>query len=162
MVTTNLPHIFPLLKVLFDPLIGTILSTGRSSQKHSDGTPKGFRTFGGGGSSGPSWRGRGPPTANPITDFTANGSEERIIHEIRLQDMKINDEASSGKSIEYRTNIHRSVEVEVVREDRIQAATSLRSDGDQKESSQPWVKIEGEHSAYAQGPKVYDRSRRFS
>ncbi|KJZ74262.1 hypothetical protein HIM_06268 [Hirsutella minnesotensis 3608] len=84
-VTTNLPMIFPLLKVWFSSAVGS-LTTARSSQK-TERTPSEFRTFGGG--HGPSWRGRGPPTANPITNFTFNESEERMMEDVRMQDIKV-------------------------------------------------------------------------
>lgn len=83
-VTTNLPMTLPLLREVFTPLFGSILDSMRSTQKSEGMTPKGFITFGG---SSKSWRGRGPPTANPITDFTINESEERMVDSVRMQDL---------------------------------------------------------------------------
>ncbi|KAL7897229.1 hypothetical protein HDV64DRAFT_286132 [Trichoderma sp. TUCIM 5745] len=84
-VATNLPMTLPLLRELVGPFLGSILGSMRSTQKSEGVTPKGFVTFGG---SSKSWRGRGPPTANPITDLSINESEERMVDSVRMQDLK--------------------------------------------------------------------------
>lgn len=113
-VTTNLPMIFPLLKGLFGPLFGSILDSMRSTQKSEGITPKGIITFGG---SSKSWRGRGPPTANPITNFTMNESEERMVESVRMQDLKSwSDSRDQGpghhlEPAEESIGIHKYVEI---------------------------------------------------
>jgi hypothetical protein len=85
-ITTNLPMIFPLLKSLLTPLFGSVL---RSSQKTYK-MPTGFRTIGGGGGDSRSRNRHRHPNANPITtnSTTFSGSEERIVDEVKMQDMK--------------------------------------------------------------------------
>ncbi|KAH6609149.1 hypothetical protein Trco_002495 [Trichoderma cornu-damae] len=119
MVTTNLPMIFPLLKVFFAPILGSILTSMRSTQKAEDATPKGFVTFGG---SSKSWRGRGPPTANPITNITLNESEELMVENVRMQDLKVwSDGHGHGQQLrdgDASRDIRKDVEIDIVREDR--------------------------------------------
>lgn len=110
MVTTNLPMIFPLLKFWFKMAFGSISSL-RSSQKQ-EGTPTDFRTFGGGGGNGQTWRGRGPPTVNPLTNVTFCESEERMMDDVRMQDLNVWREQST------KSNIHKQVDVEVTHESR--------------------------------------------
>ncbi|PON30800.1 hypothetical protein TGAM01_v200220 [Trichoderma gamsii] len=120
-VTTNLPMTLPLLKEIFVPLFGSILGSMRSTQKSGEMTPKGFITFGG---SSKSWRGRGPPTANPITDFTINESEERMVGSIRMQDLKAwsdsqdQDQGHQSGPDEESRGIRKPVEVDIVHEIR--------------------------------------------
>ena len=85
-VTTNLPMIFPLLKLWFTPLFDTAL---RSSQKTYK-IPTGFRTIGGGGGGDSNSRNRrGTPSANPITtNLTSyNDSEERMVDVVKMEDL---------------------------------------------------------------------------
>ncbi|EQL01350.1 hypothetical protein G6O67_005275 [Ophiocordyceps sinensis] len=110
-VTTNLPMIFPLLKTWFSLTLGTI-SSRRSTEK-AERTPGHFRTFGGGGGNGPSWRGRGPPSANPITDFTFNESEERMMDDVRMQDIKVWGEPASNATEPDQGAICKRVDVSV-------------------------------------------------
>ncbi|KND88026.1 hypothetical protein TOPH_07311 [Tolypocladium ophioglossoides CBS 100239] len=114
-VTTNLPMIFPLLKFWLTAAFGSISSL-RSSQK-PERTPTDVRTFGGGGGNGQNWRGRGPPTANPLTNVTFSESEERMMDDVRMQDLKVWHEPSSG-SQSTNGNIHKQVDVEVTHERR--------------------------------------------
>ena len=113
--------IFPLLKAWFTPVLGTVLSTMRSSQKFHDETPKDVVTFGGGGggSSGPNWRRRGPPTANPLTTLAHNESEEHMVDSHKMQDMKSWIDDDSDKAVNTRKNntIYKQVEVAVVSQD---------------------------------------------
>ncbi|KAL6808475.1 hypothetical protein J3E69DRAFT_351473 [Trichoderma sp. SZMC 28015] len=114
-VTSNLPMLVPLLKTLLGPLIGSILSSRRSTQKLEDATPKDLVTFGG---SSKSWRGRGPPTANPITNFTINESEEHIVENVNMQDLKVwseghNESQQLGTNDDNR-NIRKHVEIDIV------------------------------------------------
>lgn len=153
LVTTNLPLVFTLVKGWLSPLFGSInsmISSKLSSQKGSGGTPKPIRTFG----AGRSWRGHGPPTANPITDFTANESEERIVGGIRMDDM--NRTAAEGQgSDQGSANIQKSIEFNVVTEDRAQHTRGNSSTTDFGNiENQPWDRAaRGEHSAYAEGPQ---------
>ncbi|KAI1872884.1 uncharacterized protein JN550_003758 [Neoarthrinium moseri] len=91
-ITTNLPIVFPFFRTLLMPFLGSLARSMRSSSAHlsDDKKPRtDFRTFGGGGS-GQSWRGRGPRTANPITDFTFNESEERMLSQgnVKMQNLE--------------------------------------------------------------------------
>ncbi|KAK0762928.1 hypothetical protein N5P37_004454 [Trichoderma harzianum] len=118
-VTSNLPMLVPLLKTLLGPLIGSILSSRRSTQKLEDATPKDLVTFGG---SSKSWRGRGPPTANPITNFTMNESEEHIVENVNMQDLKVwsdgHDESQQLGTNDDNRNIRKHVEIDIVSVDR--------------------------------------------
>ncbi|TWU73219.1 hypothetical protein ED733_004795 [Metarhizium rileyi] len=74
-ITTNLPMLFPLLRVWFRPLCGSGLRSSKKSYK----SPTGLVTFGGGrgGSSTPR---HGQRTANSITaNMTFSESEERMV-----------------------------------------------------------------------------------
>jgi len=89
-VTANLPMILPLFRQWFKPLMPSRL---RSTQK-AYRTPPGFRSIGGGGSKGPgvdSNRKRGPRSkdSNPMTDLSFTESEERMVNDIKMQNMKI-------------------------------------------------------------------------
>jgi hypothetical protein len=78
-VTTNLPMVFPLVKHLLSPILSSIAKSVKSaSERQSTDRKRSLVTFGGGGGT-QSWRGRGPRTANPITEFTFTESEERIL-----------------------------------------------------------------------------------
>ncbi|KAK5993094.1 hypothetical protein PT974_06522 [Cladobotryum mycophilum] len=114
-VTSNLPMIFPLLKGWLVPLLGSLLTSRRSTNKLDEATPKDIRTFGG---STKSWRGRGPPTVHPITNFTMNGSEENIVEDdITMHDLKIWSDASSVNHSQCKT-IRKDVQIEVEHETR--------------------------------------------
>ncbi|KAK1761872.1 hypothetical protein QBC33DRAFT_603690 [Phialemonium atrogriseum] len=65
--------VFPLVKTFLVPIFSSLLSSKRSTHK-LDITLKDWHTFGGSG--GQSWRGHGPPTANPITNEPALEEEE--------------------------------------------------------------------------------------
>ncbi|KAL1875310.1 hypothetical protein VTK73DRAFT_10147 [Phialemonium thermophilum] len=92
-VTTNLPIVFSLIKTMLEPIFGSLFSSVRSTKPY-DRTPREIRTFGGGHSGGAgtgaqrSGRGRGPPTVNPLTNITFSESEERIVDELKMQDIK--------------------------------------------------------------------------
>ncbi|EHK21037.1 uncharacterized protein TRIVIDRAFT_213239 [Trichoderma virens Gv29-8] len=119
-VTTNLPMLVPLLKMLIGPFIGSILSSRRSTQKLEDATPKDLVTFGG---SSKSWRGRGPPTANPITNITINESEEHIVGDVRMQDLKVwsdgHNENQQLRADEDNRNIRKRIEIDIVSANRL-------------------------------------------
>lgn len=87
-ITANLPMVFPLLKIWLRPLLG---SSARTTDKQYK-TPEGFRTIGGGGgddSGSHCRRGtHGTKGTNPLTDVTFTESEERIVNQINLQNMK--------------------------------------------------------------------------
>ncbi|KAI1767222.1 hypothetical protein GGR53DRAFT_518623 [Hypoxylon sp. FL1150] len=127
-VTTNLPMIFPLFKQWFTPLFGSLLTSMRSQQKLTDKESRtDLRTFGGG--SKQSWRrrGGGPPTANPITNITFSESEEHMVDEVKMQDLKGWTDTSttgSGPTLNAGTNnIRKHVEVAVVSEARDEKET---------------------------------------
>lgn len=149
-VTTNLPLVFTLIKGWLGPLV-TRVTTGRSSQKdpNSNGNSRTTPTFGG----GRSWRGRGhgPPTANPITDFTMNESEEHIVYEMDHMTEEGTHEKKTGDNS---YNIYKSVQVAVVREERQRQATSPSGNdySNRRVSDQhPWEQIQAGHSAFARG-----------
>lgn len=100
------------------PVFGSLLTTMRSQQKLTDKESKSdLRTFGGG--SHQSWRRRGgPPTANPITNITFNESEERMVDEVKMQDLKAWTDTSTNGSGPTSNNIRKHVEVAVVSEMR--------------------------------------------
>ncbi|KAH8678503.1 hypothetical protein BX600DRAFT_546055 [Xylariales sp. PMI_506] len=105
--TTNLPLVFPLLKMWLRPFFGSVLrSSGKDYQYKG---PNGFRTIGGGGGTGTRERNvRGPSKVNPITaNLSLNDSEERIISDIKMQNF--------GKPV---NGIVISSEVQVTSEDR--------------------------------------------
>lgn len=154
-VTTNLPMVFPLVKTLLSPILGSLLTSMRSINNKLDGTPKDVNTF---GASGNSRRGRGPPTANPITNVTFSESEERIVGEFHMQDLKTWSESSSGNPPSGQkektddnnnsNNIRKCVEVAVVTEDRPRRAGE-RSNPSPDEENRP---ARG-NFAFARGPK---------
>lgn len=148
-VTTNLPLVFTLVKGWLGPL-RTRVSTGRSTQKDTNGTPRVIATFGG----GRSWRGRGPPTANPITDFSMNDSEEHIVYEMKHMDEDTPFEGAQKQTADTERNIHRSVQVAVVREERQQPALSGKDGSGKRVSDQPREPVQTGHSAFVQGRKM--------
>ncbi|KAL7620076.1 hypothetical protein AAE478_010625 [Parahypoxylon ruwenzoriense] len=118
-ITTNLPMVFPLLKVWLSPILGSLLTTMRSTHKLTDKESRSdLRTFGGG--SHQTWRRRGaPPTVNPITNITFSESEERMVEEVKMQDLKAwNDTSTTGSNQTNGNNIRKHVEVAVVSEAR--------------------------------------------
>lgn len=78
--------VFSIVKQWLTPVLGSLVTSMRSPQKLTEDTPRDIRTFGAG--SKPSWRGRGPPSAYPITGVTLNESEERIVTDVKMQDFK--------------------------------------------------------------------------
>lgn len=99
--------IFPLLKLWFTPLFGTILGSTQKTYKN----PTGFRTIGGGGGDSNSRQRHGHPSVNPIsTNSTSYGaSEERIMGEVvKLGDL--NNRQPNGIIV--------SSQVSVTREER--------------------------------------------
>lgn len=139
-VTTSLPLVFTLVKGWLGPLV-TRVSTARSSQKDSKHTPRVIATFGGGNSS---WRGRGPPTANPITNFTMNESEEHIVYEMKhMPDGPLQRPADNS--------IQKSVQVSLDREERRQQHPMPSNDGSNMASDPRWEQAQTGHSAFIQG-----------
>lgn len=161
--------VFSLVKQWLGPVFGTLATSMRSSQKlPTENTPRDIRTFGGGGSK-PSWRGRGPPSAYPITSVTLNESEERIVMDIKMQDAKSwasdepaaectsqprtrsNSMTRSASTLAVRTgdlehghgNIRKDVEVAVTSEPR---ELQLDANGNTKSLSP-------ENFSFAKGPK---------
>lgn len=131
-ITANLPMVFSIVKQWLAPVLGSLITSIRSSQKLTENTPKEVRTFGAGSKT--SWRGRGPPSVYPITHVTFNESEERMVNGIKMQDVKcwgdphadsgtparsnsVTRSASTG-SIHRHHNIRKDVEVSVTTEFR--------------------------------------------
>ncbi|RYP78899.1 hypothetical protein DL771_000284 [Monosporascus sp. 5C6A] len=116
-ITTNLPVVFPLVKSMLTPVLGSLTRSMRSlSDKELSGKLSlSFKTFGGGGKQ--SWRGRGPGTPNPITEFTFTESEERILSQqghVKMQDMATNNPNSTANAQGSNGgNIRKDVEVAV-------------------------------------------------
>ena len=84
--------VFPLFRTWLKPLLG---SSSRTEKQYK--TPEGFRSLGGGvGDGSYSHRVRGTQGSkgskgtgsNPLTNVTFTESEERIVNDIKLQDMK--------------------------------------------------------------------------
>ncbi|KAK0721323.1 hypothetical protein B0T21DRAFT_386227 [Apiosordaria backusii] len=107
-VTTNLPMVFPLFKSWLRPLFG---STTQRSTDNKYKTPDGFRSIGGGGGVGGSNsrsqfnRGNGN-SSNILTTVTFTESEERIVNEIKMQNMKTDvsrgDPRSAHKDVDHK------------------------------------------------------------
>ena len=111
--------IFPLLKSWFRPFYETMISNRSSGSENK--TPTGFRTIGGGGPAGNSGRSgrKKPHTANPITtNITFTESEERIVDNMKMQDLKNVNSSSNGENRETPSHILVSKQVDVVHEDR--------------------------------------------
>ena len=91
--TTTLPMLSPLLKSWLKPLFGSALSSNRTPSGH----PSGFRTIGGGHGDSRVGRSRGSTSAkHHVTgSLSVSESEERIIDNVRMQNLKIYAEPSS-------------------------------------------------------------------
>lgn len=83
--------VFPLFRNWLKPLLG---SSARNSNKQYK-TPEGFRSIGGGGGGDDSrshgvrgTRTPGSKGPNPLTNVSFTESEERIVNDIKLQNMK--------------------------------------------------------------------------
>jgi hypothetical protein len=80
--------VFPLFKKWLRPLLGSSARTTDGQYKKPDG----FRSIGGGGGDSHSHRRRGGTNGtrgtNPLTNISYTESEERIVNEIKLQNMK--------------------------------------------------------------------------
>ncbi|KAK1472371.1 hypothetical protein CCUS01_05755 [Colletotrichum cuscutae] len=112
-VTTNLPMIFPLIRTYLKPLWPNVLRSSKNTKKAYK-TPSGFQTIGGG--HGDSSRRTGPPSANPVaSNLTFTESEERIMSDVKLQNLKGSSTPTSGKPS---NGIVVSNEVEIITEDR--------------------------------------------
>ncbi|KAL7926950.1 hypothetical protein ACQKWADRAFT_279099 [Trichoderma austrokoningii] len=114
--------VFPLIRATSRPLFESMLDSIRSTRRTESAAPRGIVTF---GDSSRSWRGRGPPTANPITNFSMNESEERMVESVQMQDLKTwsgsrdqFQEHRSGPDEESR-GIRKHVEMDMVREHRL-------------------------------------------
>jgi hypothetical protein len=86
--------IFPLLRALFQPLFGSALSSTRTPSKH----PSGFRTIGGGdGEISGADRRRGPTNSkhHGTRSLSLSGSEERIVNDMKMENLKIYAESTS-------------------------------------------------------------------
>ncbi|RYO81263.1 hypothetical protein DL764_009791 [Monosporascus ibericus] len=116
-ITTNLPVVFPLVKSMLSPVFGSLTRSMRSlSDKGLSGKLSlSFKTFGGGAKQ--SWRGRGPGTPNPITEFTFTESEERMLSQqghVKMQNMaSSNPNTTANAQDSNAVNIRKDVEVAV-------------------------------------------------
>ncbi|KAK4196674.1 hypothetical protein QBC40DRAFT_233894 [Triangularia verruculosa] len=109
-VTTNLPMVFPLFKAWLKPLFG---STSQRTTDNKYKTPDGFRSIGGGGAGGSNSRsqfrrGNGN-SANIMTNVTFTESEERIVNEIKMQNMKT--DVSGGPRTAHKDTSHKGIVV---------------------------------------------------
>ncbi|KAF7589611.1 hypothetical protein BBP40_004025 [Aspergillus hancockii] len=105
-ITTNLPMIFHLLRSWLARAFGTAFQTSEAYK-----TPTGFRSIGGGVGDSRSRNRHGPYSVNPITvNQTFNGSEERMVDEVNMQNLKAYPGPAAG--------IVASNQVEVTHEDR--------------------------------------------
>ena len=92
-VTTNLPMIFHLFRSWLTVLFG---SAFQSTEKTSYKSP----CIGGSEFTSRNYRGRrGPPSVNPITNMTFSESKERIVEEVKMQNMKIYSEPVANSAI---------------------------------------------------------------
>lgn len=152
-VTTNLPLIFPLVKIWLTPLLGSLMSftTMRSSSQKLD--DKGSKTFG----STQSWRRRGgPPPANPLTNITFSESEERIVGGLKLQEIQNNwsdstETPENGHSPMNGNSIRKHVQVSVTHSDRPGAESPPRKSVAGDDHHQPALEGHGSY-AFARGP----------
>ncbi|EEH42662.2 uncharacterized protein PADG_07482 [Paracoccidioides brasiliensis Pb18] len=121
-IMTNMPMIFPPMKRWTTSTFGSLITLTRSSRKENDGTPRELGTFSSGDYNSGHKRDRGPPTANPIPNKTFTESEERMIDEYKMQNIKNKDNGISCSNIELpphaiiSNNIQKSVEFTVVSE----------------------------------------------
>ncbi|KAK4664213.1 uncharacterized protein QC763_0083640 [Podospora pseudopauciseta] len=110
-VTTNLPMVFPLFKSWLRPLFG---STSQRTTDNKYKTPEGFRSIGGGGGGGSNShsqfrRGNGN-NSNILTNVTFTESEERIVNEIKMQNMKT-DVSGGARSMHTKEADHKGIVV---------------------------------------------------
>ncbi|KAE8344167.1 hypothetical protein BDV24DRAFT_160716 [Aspergillus arachidicola] len=92
-VTTNLPMIFHLFRSWLTVLFGSAFqSTEKTSYKSpyiggSDFTSRNYRSR------------RGPPSVNPITNMTFSESKERIVEDVKMQNMNIYSEPVADSAV---------------------------------------------------------------
>lgn len=82
--------VFPLFKTWLRPLFGSQLRSSKNQYKASNS--RHVRTIGGGGAGNTdsrSWPRRGPPSTNPITRVSFSESEEKIVNELKMQNMAV-------------------------------------------------------------------------
>ncbi|EEH33192.2 hypothetical protein PAAG_04245 [Paracoccidioides lutzii Pb01] len=121
-IMANMPMIFPVMKRWTTSAFGSLINLTRSSRKENDGTPRELQTFGSGGYNCGHKLSRGPPTANPIRNITFTESEERMIDEYKMRNIKNKDNGVSCNSIELpphaiiSNNVQKSFEFTVVSE----------------------------------------------
>ncbi|OGM43507.1 hypothetical protein ABOM_008069 [Aspergillus bombycis] len=92
-VTTNLPMIFHLFRSWLNVLFG---SAFQSTEKTSYKSP----CIGGSEFTGRNYRSRrGPPSVNPITNMTFSESKERIVEDVKMQNMHIYSEPVADSTV---------------------------------------------------------------
>ncbi|KAE8401034.1 hypothetical protein BDV37DRAFT_273928 [Aspergillus pseudonomiae] len=92
-VTTNLPMIFHLFRSWLNVLFG---SAFQSTEKTSYKSP----CIGGSEFTGRNYRSRrGPPSVNPITNMTFSESKERIVEDVKMQNMHIYSEPVADSTL---------------------------------------------------------------
>ena len=119
-MVTNLPMIFPLIKIWLKPWFGSALG---SSKKAYDYKSSPFRTIGGGGASGggtaysSNRHRRGVESSAISENMTFNDSEENMVNDIKMQNIQtsINQIPRENQS---RSGILVSNEVRITHEDR--------------------------------------------
>ena len=117
-MTTNLPMIFPLIRTMLAPIFGKAFAS--TQKKSSYKSPAGFQTIGGGpGGSSSYGQGynRNGPSSELTTNFTVNGSEEHIVDDVKMHDMKT-PAVESVSDDNPQDGILVSNSVEVLRENR--------------------------------------------
>ncbi|KAH6658339.1 hypothetical protein BKA67DRAFT_656537 [Truncatella angustata] len=115
--TTNLPLIFSLLKKWLKPLFGNVLRSSAHTPKYN--FPDGFQTIGGGNgdSHGRRYRKGGLSNRTVATaGVSMNGSEERIVTDVKMQNLGIAVSSVPDNLPSHRIMV--SNEVQVVSEDR--------------------------------------------
>ncbi|KAB8075252.1 hypothetical protein BDV29DRAFT_172331 [Aspergillus leporis] len=128
-ITTNLPMIFH----LFKSWLGRFYSSSyQSSQAYK---PSNFQSIGGGGASNSRSRNRrNPSSVYPITNLTFTGSEERMVDDIKMQNLEKYKEPKSPCSA---NSIMVSSRVEITRKDRTQRS-SHNSELDPEHLHESW------------------------
>jgi len=128
--------VFPLIKQWLRPLIG---SSNKSSKQYK--TPEGFQTIGGGGGSGSHTRGRMTKTNrsnNPLTNVTFTESEERIVNDMKLQNIKVAATATAAPAENGKDVNHGFHGIMVKTEYHVSEDRSSHNEQDPKQPGDAW------------------------
>ncbi|KAL1582165.1 hypothetical protein WHR41_09040 [Cladosporium halotolerans] len=157
-VTTNLPMVYPLFHALVAPYVSTLVSTMRSTQKQSS-TPHGIITVGGGGGGSGLKNARVRVSSNPLTNVTFSESEERMVGNMEMNDIKPWSEASSNHTEKHALGqtIQKEVEVAVVCQNGVGQDTLMDQQRQQALASiDDGANKDQGHFAFAEGPARKD------